>query len=276
MYKKSIYFFVLSCFLVTSINAQPPAEKFTTRDANQVRSIGVTDAALFDQLMVTVGGVGSNSRLIQEQQNLKPYMMPVRKLGFRGTAWSYMLAGCLEYYVNIKRNFKDNLSPDYIALSLQSQGTRPSLEQGLQFLVQNGTVSAAIVHYDASQVSSTVYATTKFQINNYLHLFQAFASPREKIFEVRKALMRGNPVLIEFQADQSFSALTQTFEWEATKISTPQNYTLLIIGFDESKQAFEVMSCWGSEWGNNGYIWMPYNDLANATTNGYVMIPNTY
>jgi hypothetical protein len=276
MYKKCIYFVILSCFFLTYINAQPPAEKFTTRDASQVQSIGVTNAALFDQLMVTIGGVGSNSRMIQEQQNLKPYMMPVRKLGFRGTEWSYILANCLEYYVNISRNFKDNLSPDYIALSLQSQGARPSLEQGLQFLVQNGTVSAAIVPYDADQVSSTVYATTKFKINNYLHLFQAFASPREKIFEIRKALMRGNPVLIEFQADQGFSTLTQTYEWEARKTNSPQSYTLLIIGFDESKQAFEVMSCWGNEWGNNGYLWITYNDLANAATNGYVMIPNTY
>lgn len=276
MLTEHIYFLALIFFSISILNAQPPAENFTPRDASQVRSVGVSNTALFDQLMVTVEGVGSNSRMIQEQQNLKPYMMPVRKLGFRGSAWSYMLASCLEYYVNIERNFKDNLSPDYIALSLQSEGGRPSLEKGLQFLVQNGTVSAAIVPYDAAQVSSTVYATAKFQINNYLHLFQSFASPREKIFEIRKALMRGNPVLIDFQAGPDFPSLQNTYEWEAHKTSEPRNYTLLIVGFDESKQAFEVMSCWGSDWAINGYLWVPYNDLANATTNGYVMIPNTY
>jgi C1A family cysteine protease len=270
--------FALSASLLLSsfLFAQPPGGNIATRDATQVTAIGVSNTSLFDQLMVTVAGVGSNSRLTQEQQSLKPYLMPVRKMGFRGSDWSYMLASCLEYYVNLSRNFKDNLSPDYISLSLQSQGQRSSLDQGLKFLVQNGTVSAAIVPYDAAQISSTVYATTKYQINNYLHLFQPFASPREKIFELRKALLRGNPVLIEFQASSDFPQLAPTRSWEPDRNDGKSTYTLLVVGFDENLQAFEVMSSWGSTWANNGYLSINYNDLADRATNGYVMIPNTY
>ena len=102
----------------TALAAQPPSNNLTSRDASNTVALGVTNNALFDDLMTTIAGVGSNSRLIQEQQSLKPYMMPVRQLGFRGADWSYMLASCLEYYVNINRNYKDNLSPDYISLSL--------------------------------------------------------------------------------------------------------------------------------------------------------------
>lgn len=265
-----------SLLLSSYIFAQPPGNNLTTRDAKQVTTLGVTNSTLFDQLMVTIEGVGSNSRLTQEQQSLKPYLMPVRKMGFRGSDWSYMLASCLEYYVNLSRNFKDNLSPDYISLSLQSQGQRSSLDQGLKFLVQNGTVSAAIVPYDAAQISSTVYATTKYQINNYLHLFQPFASPREKIFELRKALLRGNPVLIEFQASSDFPQLGPTRSWEPDRNDGNHSFTLLVVGFDENLQAFEVLSSWGSTWANNGYLTVNYNDLANRALNGYVMIPNTY
>ncbi len=270
--------FALSASLLLSsfLFAQPPGGNIATRDANQVTAIGVSNSSLFDQLMVTVAGVGSNSRLTQEQQSLKPYLMPVRKMGFRGSDWSYMLASCLEYYVNLSRNFKDNLSPDYISLSLQSQGQRSSLDQGLKFLVQDGTVSAAIVPYDAAQISSTVYATKKYQINNYLHLFQPFASQREKIFELRKALLRGNPVLIEFQASSDFPRLAPTRSWEPDRNDTNNAYTLLVVGFDENLQAFEVMSSWGSTWANNGYLTINYNDLADRAINGYVMIPNIY
>lgn len=266
----------LSLLISSFLFAQPPVGNTTTRDANQVTTLGVTNTTLFDQLMVTIEGVGSNSRLEQEQQSLKPYLMPVRKMGFRGSDWSYMLASCLEYYVNISRNFKDNLSPDYISLSLQSQGQRASLDQGLKFLAQNGTVSAAIVPYDAAQVSSTVYATTKYQINNYLHLFQPFASAREKTFEIRKALIRGNPVLIQFQDTNQFPNLTDIRTYEPSRAQGTVNHTLLVVGFDENMQAFEVQSSWGSGWANNGYLWISYNDLANHATNGYVMIPNTY
>ena len=258
----------------TALLAQPPSNSFTSRDANQVTTLGVANNALFDELMVTVAEVGSNSRLTQEQQSLKPYMMPVRRVGFRGSDWSYMLASCLEYYVNINRNYKDNLSPDYISLSLASQGQRPSLDQGLRFLAQNGTVSAAIVPYDAGQIPTTVYATTKYQINNYLHLFQPYASAREKIFEMRKALIRGNPILIEMQAGASFSDTEPTRLWEPGRSTgNDQSFILLVVGFDENRQAFEVMSSWGSQWANNGYLWISYNDLANRSSNGYVMIP---
>lgn len=269
---------LLAVFLACNTTfAQPPGTVLTPRDAAEVRQIGISDNALFDQLLVAVAGVGSSARQTQEQQNLKPYMMPVRKLGIRGTDWSYTLATCLEYYVNLSRNFKDNLSPDYISLSIQSGGERPALDRGLQFLVQTGTVSAAIVPYDAAQIPSTVYATAKYQINNYLHLFQSFASPREKTFEIRKAIMRGHPVIVNLQADADFPKLpSATPIWEPVRTGSPVAYTLLIVGYDETRQAFEVMSSWGSQWANNGYLWMSYNDLSNAATNGYVMIPNTY
>ena len=265
---------VLFSLYSTPILAQPPNE-VTQRSAVEAQGIGITDAAMIDQMMVTVPGVGSNSRLVQEQQNLKPYMMPVRQLGVRGDDWSYALAGCLEYYVNLHRNYKDNLSPDYIDLSLQSQGRRPSIEEGLRFLASNGTVSAAIVPYDAGEIPSAVFATTKYTINNFLHIFSGYATEREKVFEIRKALMRGNPVLVEFMADAGFPSLAGSRFWEPGR-QNDQRYTMIVVGYDETLQAFEVKSCWGSDWANNGYLWVRYNDFAGAASNGYVMVPSIY
>ena len=267
-----LLFLLGGIFLFQNLIAQPPNE-YTSKDATNVQVIGISDQAMFDQLMVAVAGVGSNARLTQERQNLKPYMMPVRKMGFRGSDWSYMLASCLEYYINLQQNYKDNLSPDYISLSLQSLGYKPSIAQGLNFLSQTGTVSAAIVPYDAAQIPQSVYATAKYQITNYLHLFQSFASAREKIFEMRKALMRGHPVLIEMKADANFAQLGNTNMWEAPRAMGEYSYTLLLVGFDENTEAFELRSSWGSAWANNGYLWVTYNDLANVAMNGYVMIP---
>lgn len=267
-----LFLFFVGILFQQSLFAQPPVNEYTSKDASQLQAIGITDQSKFDQLLMAIPGVGSNSRLIQEQQSLKPYMMPVRKMGFRGADWSYMLASCLEYYVNLKQNFKDNLSPDYISLSLQSLGQKPSIAQGLNFLTQTGTVSAAIVPYDAAQIPQSVYATTKYQINNYLHLFQSFASEREKIFEIRKALMRGHPVLIEIKADANFPSLTNTRVWETPRTLGDYSYTLLLVGYDENTESFELRSSWGSNWANNGYLWVKYNDLANAAVNGYVMV----
>lgn len=274
LYDRLILVGTFILFFVFIGQAQPP-DQLVTKSAMEAPSIGISDANLFDQFMVTVEGVGSNSRLAQEQQSLKPYMMPVRSLGVRGNDWSYALAGCLEYYINLKRNYKDNLSPDYIHLSLQSLGKGTTIEEGLRFLVANGTVSAAIIPYDAVQIPPAVYATQKYAISNFLHVFANFASEREKIFEVRKALMRGNPVIVQFQADSGFPQLGFTRTWEPRGQGS-QQYTLLVVGYDENQQAFELKSAWGNDWANNGYLWVEYADFARAATNGYVMIPTNY
>jgi hypothetical protein len=239
--------------------------------AGQYMEIGVANEALIDQLMVTVPGVGSARDMLQSQ-SVKPYMMPVRKVGMRGSELSYSLATCLEYYVNLEKNYKDNLSPDYIALSLQNSGKQVNMEEAFRFLVETGTVSAAIMPYDAGAITNAVYATPKYKINNFLYIFREVTQPRQKIFATRKALMRGNPVLVEMRADDSIRQVSDVTSWEPPRNGTGI-YPLLVVGYDESRNAFEVMSSWGSHWGDGGYVWISYDSFGKYTDNGYVMVP---
>ena len=184
----------------------------------KVHGIGISDLALIDQMMKTMPGIGSNSKELLLKQNIKSYMMPIRELGIRGTEMSYALAICLEYYINLGSNYKANLSPDYISLSLKNAGKKGSAADGLEFLVQEGTVSAAILPYDASMLTSAVYATQKYKINNYLQMFRQVTKPRQKVFETRKALMRGNPVIIEVVGGDDFKKLDHKRFFDAPKV----------------------------------------------------------
>ncbi len=240
--------------------------------AGKTMEIGVTNLELIDQLMVTVPGVGSNARDMLMEQSVKAHMMPVRKVGFRGSDLSYTLASCLEFYINLEKNYKDNLSPDYITLSLQNSGKQVTVEEGFRFLVENGTVSAAIMPYDAAAITNAVYATPKYKINNFLYIFRDVTQGRQKIFETRKALMRGNPVLIELQADASFKNISGDISWKASR-NGDQRFPLIVVGYDEGREAFEVRSSWGTGWANNGYIWISYDDFGKYALNGFVVVP---
>lgn len=229
---------------------------------------------LVDQLMVTVPGVGSHARDLLTSQSVKPYLMPVRKMGFRGTELSYVVAACLEFYVNLERNYKVNLSPDYISLSLANVGKAVTAEDALRFLAEDGTVSAAILPYDAGALTSAVYATQKYKINNFLYLFRDVTKGRQKAYETRKALMRGNPVIVLVQADESIRSLTDTRFWKPNGPGQ-HRYPMLIVGYDEEEEAFEAMSCWGRQWGSSGYIMIKYNDFENRVIDGFVMVPES-
>lgn len=234
---------------------------------------GITDIDLIDRLMPIVEGVGGTARDMLQQQSVKPYMMPVRKVGAKGSDLSYALASCLEYYVNLDKNYKLNLSPDYISLNIENSGRRVTLLDAFQFLAQEGTVNAAIVPYEAAELTGAVYSTQKFKINNYLHLFREVTPGRQRVYEARKALMRGNPVLIELKANDNIKGLANANSLEPS-IDGTQLYPLIVVGYDETRQAFEVMSCWGRNWGTDGYIWLSYDNFGQHAMNGYVMVPD--
>lgn len=262
------------CGLSTVLPAQVSQIRGKDTKGTDGLAIGITDAAQIDRFLLFIPGVGSGRQAL-EQQSLKPYMMPVRRVGARGSDWSYALASCLEYYVNLNRNYKDNLSPDYIALSLQASGARPSLDQGLRFLATTGTVSAAIIPYDAIAIPTAVYATTPYRITNFLHIFRDITKGREKVFEVRKALMRGNPVVVEMFTDAGFAGLRDVYQWQPAGVAD-QARTLIVVGYDETQQTFELQSAYGSEWANNGYIWVRYADFERLALNGYAMVPTGF
>lgn len=256
---------LLLCFFL-QIRAQ-----VSTKSASQAHGIGLTAPELIEQYMLTVDGVAGGARDRLQFQDIKPYLMPVRRIGRNGNELCYMVANCLEYYTNLQANYKVNLSPDYISLSLSQNGNRLNYEQAFKFLVNEGTVSAAIMPYEATTFTTAVYATQKFKINNYLHIFTELTKPRQRVFEVRKALMRGNPVLIELEANSSIRGIRDENYLQVS--GGGQRFSFLVVGFDEQNERFELMSCWGTEWGNDGYIWMKYGDFGKFAHNGYVIVP---
>ncbi len=272
--KKVTILFVFFLSMVNLSFAQTGSDvkegkKSRTVDLSQM--VGVEDAELIDQIMITVRGVGSSAKSFLNAQSVKPYMMPVRRIGVRGTDFSYALASCLEFYVNLEKNYKVNLSPDYISLSLQASGKPVSFKDAMAFLMQSGTVDAAIMPYDSPSLTNAVYNTQKFKITNYLHIFRSVTKEQQKVYEVRKALMRGNPVVAKIKAS---SAIRGVSGEDMLSVSAgSEEFTFVVVGYDENKKALELMSSWGSTWGDNGYIWVSYSDFGKLATDGFVMLP---
>ncbi len=263
---RSIVLGVILSFTISTLQAQidslPTTEKI---------GIGIESAQLIDQLMVVMPGIGSNSRTMLEEQSVKSYKMPPRSSGQNGSAASYALATCLEYYVSFDRNYKVNLSPEYIDLSLTERAT----PKALTFLVTNGTVSAAITPYGSGAISPGVHATPKYKIQNFLLIYREEVRARQKIFETRKALMRGNPVMVEMKVPSNFQSLGKAKIWEdASKADKKETAHLIVVGYDENKEAFEVMSTYGNNWGRNGYLWIPFDDFGDRVKSGFVIVPD--
>jgi hypothetical protein len=252
---------LFSVFFFAKMNAQidgPPAD-FTIKGM----AIGISAPELIDQMMVTMPGLGSNAKS----------MMTPRKVGERGTITSYVLSACMEFYANFRKNYKVNLSPDFVAVNLVKEG-QPDIKNGLKFLVTDGTVSADVMPYDSPSLPRTAATTEKYRIANYLQIFKETHRESQKVFEVQKALMRGNPVIVEMKVPRSFEKVTNTRFWSAIGSNTDQlTLPFIIVGYNLELEAFEVLSSWGTEWGTNGYLWVDFDDFGQIAQNGYVLVP---
>lgn len=224
----------------------------------------------FDTYLRIIEGVGSSARDLLAEQSLKSYMMPPRKYtGTHSSTYAFMAA--LEFYTNLNSNYKDNLSPDYIHLNI----TSGNADEELAFLVNTGTVSASVMPFESSALTPSVAVAAKYKIRQYVKLFQPTTRPQQKLFDLRKAITRGNPVVVELQITNEFKTLRQTRFWQAAAgDKTPAGtHYVVAVGFDEERRAVEVLNCWGREWGSGGYVWISYDDFSTLANNAYVLIP---
>jgi hypothetical protein len=116
----------------------------------------------------------------------------------------------------------------------------------------------------------------KYPIASYTRLFawKSDTPAQTKIISVKKALSEDKPVVIGLNCPDSFQYAKGV--WQPTEDPSKQygGHALCVIGYDDTKYggAFNIQNSWGTEWGNNGYIWMRYKDFAAFVMEAYEMV----
>lgn len=82
--------------------------------------------------------------------------------------------------------------------------------------------------------------------------------------EVKEVLAGKRPVVACIEIFYDFPYITKNDPY----VPMPEfftyslgNHAILIMGYDETKQAFLIKNSYGVEWGDNGYAWIPYEYL---------------
>ena len=52
------------------------------------------------------------------------------------------------------------------------------------------------------------------------------------------------------------------------------SHSMVLVGYDDSKKAFNIMNSWGTEWRNNGYCWIEYDLFSRITNEIWVIRDN--
>ena len=95
---------------------------------------------------------------------------------------------------------------------------------------------------------------------------------------VKEHLAKDAPVVIGMMVGGTFMQEMMGKEmWAPTSEDRSQmgfgGHAMCVIGYDDRKQAFQLMNSWGPEWGNNGIGWVRYGDFKEFVREAYGIDP---
>jgi C1A family cysteine protease len=118
----------------------------------------------------------------------------------------------------------------------------------------------------------------KYPIADYVTLFSRDDRSKPGLVSrtVKKSLVEGKPVIIGMNTPYSFMEADNVWQPRENPDYYYGGHAMCVVGYDDEKNggAFEVINSWGSAWGSEGFIWIPYRAFVDFVMEGYEMIEN--
>jgi hypothetical protein len=145
------------------------------------------------------------------------------------------------------------------------------LSQALDFVQQHGVATWAMMPWNEQDVTSppsskAVEEALRFTLGAYQEL-----TPLD-VLAAKTELQAHVPVIIGVIVDSAmYYALPGDFLWRRHDGPLIAQHAMLIVGYDDDRNAFRVLNSWGSGWGDHGYLWLDYTFFSEVVTDAYVV-----
>ena len=229
-----------------------------------------------------------NSENLPEAASLKPYCPKpgnqLNHLTSAGWATAYYASTILyarnSGLVDVNSISQKAFAPTYTHYATHKEKTDCSvpisIKESLDVLAGDGVPYFIDYPYFCSDEKPGLIK--KSRISGYTRVFNSYDQAEEKITKMKEALSQGLPVVIALQTSSSFCEPGQL--WSPSKPQGPgEHHAICIIGYDDNKYdgSFELINSWGKDWGNNGFIHVPYQNLLDRIKEAYTvyLIPDS-
>lgn len=120
-------------------------------------------------------------------------------------------------------------------------------------------------------------AAAKIRDLQILFFAKEGVDPDEKIQAIKKVLAEGSPVLVSHTLLKSFQPSKEVWRTAPGEGMADEHgaHAMVIVGYDDEKYggSFRYLNSWGTEWGDGGFIWVPYSTTATYCYGAYQAFP---
>ncbi len=203
-------------------------------------------------------------------------MTPVKNQKSCGSCWAFSAIGVYEGVYKIMHGKDIDLSEQYVVDCLEgitsagkhfdcgscNGGNTPFT---FRTMISHGIPLESQVPYLAqNSVCSNKNAAMPYKVKQHGYI----TNDKPAIKEIKEAICKYGPVFSSTKVTPLFQAYGGGVYDEKVPVSGPRdtNHAMIIVGWDDSKNAWLVRNSWSEKWGEDGYVWIEYG-CANIGSN---------
>ena len=216
---------------------------------------------------------------LPEMYDLSESMPPVRSQGSQGSCVSWATTYYLKSYQEKIQfgydyeSFEDVMSPAYIYNQTKANlncGSGSFVTDALEILKTQGVSTWQDFPY-SDQVCSTLppedllEKAGQHKIKDYFSVEVPITNTDPNFTQInlmKTLLSQNNPIILSMDIKRiNFENTTQCMAISFDESSDPEGcgHVVLIVGYDDTLNAFKFVNSWGTGWGDDGYCWINYD-----------------
>jgi hypothetical protein len=175
-------------------------------------------------------------------------------------------------------------SPAFVYNQIGLEGCQGAyIQNAMEFMSSKGVVLYNDFPYDdqdcSRQANSALYnKAAQNKLHGFTRLTDGESTEGINVRAVKEHLAKDAPVVIGMMVGGTFMQGMMGKEiWAPTDEDRSQmgfgGHAMCVIGYDDRKQAFQIMNSWGPQWGNNGIGWVRYADFKEFVREAYGVDP---
>jgi C1A family cysteine protease len=178
----------------------------------------------------------------------------------------------LEIGWSVANNDSERLfSPAFIYNQVNANSDYGSkISDALDLVVNKGAATLASMPYDSSFSAYLVQPTdaAKTEAENYKANNWGSLGSED---DMKAALANTQPVIVSMAVFDTLKNLKGTNSVYNTEGTYLGDHAVAIVGYDDDYEgggAYKLINSWGTEWGDEGFFWLPYEFLSTTITIG--------
>jgi len=204
--------------------------------------------------------------------SLRRSMPQVYDQGHTGSCTGNAIAG-LVHYQEIKEGRGDCLVPSRLFIYYNERLIEGTTDEDAGAMIRDGIKALATYGFCFEDLwafvpwmlktrpSAKAYMTAaRNKVQRYLRVEQTLASLKQRIAD-------GHPIVVGITLYESFQSREMAKHGRGALPAPGEKveggHAVLIVGYNDFDQTFELRNSWGAGWGDEGYFTLPYAYLTN-------------